>query len=202
MKQIIFLLFTIFLATLLFSQNAPHVYNVTGSQRTDGSKIVDIYYNILEPDGDTLRVTLQVSDDDGTTFDIIPSDSLLSGDIGDGVLTGTGKHIIWNAGEETIIFEGTTYRFKVIADDDPVTDECVDYDGNVYQTVQIGDQLWMAENLKVTHYRNGDVIPNITNNSEWGGLSQELMEFTVIILPMPTLMVIYTIGMQLMIAET
>ena len=46
-----------------------------------------------------------------------------------------------------------------------------DIDGNVYQTVQIGDQVWMAENLKVTHYRNGDAIPNVTSNSEWAGLS-------------------------------
>jgi len=42
-----------------------------------------------------------------------------------------------------------------------------DIDGNVYQTVKIGDQWWMAENLQVTHYRNGDAIPNITDDSEW-----------------------------------
>ncbi len=46
-----------------------------------------------------------------------------------------------------------------------------DYDGNVYQTVLIGDQCWMAENLEVTHYRNGDPAPNVTDNGTWAGLS-------------------------------
>ena len=32
-----------------------------------------------------------------------------------------------------------------------------DIDGNVYETVQIGDQIWMSENLKTTHYSNGEI---------------------------------------------
>lgn len=46
-----------------------------------------------------------------------------------------------------------------------------DIDGNIYQTVKIGSQLWMADNLRVTHYRDGSVIPNITDNGAWSGLT-------------------------------
>ncbi|MBN2104124.1 fibrobacter succinogenes major paralogous domain-containing protein [bacterium] len=42
-----------------------------------------------------------------------------------------------------------------------------DIDGNIYQTVKIGNQWWMAENLRVTHFRDGRSIPNITSASSW-----------------------------------
>jgi uncharacterized protein (TIGR02145 family) len=51
-------------------------------------------------------------------------------------------------------------------------DVCEDIDGNVYETVWIGEQLWMAENLKVTHYNNGDAITHITNEEHWGSLDE------------------------------
>jgi len=48
---------------------------------------------------------------------------------------------------------------------------CVDIDSNIYPTVKIGDQWWMAENLKVTRYRNGDDIPIVTDDTEWKNLT-------------------------------
>jgi len=47
----------------------------------------------------------------------------------------------------------------------------IDFDGNIYGTVQIGDQIWMAENLKVSHYNNGDPIPTNYDGSSWTNLS-------------------------------
>ena len=46
-----------------------------------------------------------------------------------------------------------------------------DIDGNEYQTINIGTQCWMAEDLKVTHYPNGDTIPHITDNTAWTNLN-------------------------------
>jgi len=46
-----------------------------------------------------------------------------------------------------------------------------DYDGNTYQAVRIGDQIWMTQNLKVTHYSDGSPIPFVEDDSNWNSLS-------------------------------
>jgi uncharacterized protein (TIGR02145 family) len=40
-------------------------------------------------------------------------------------------------------------------------------DGKTYNTIEIGNQVWMAENLNVDRFRNGDPIKEITSNEEW-----------------------------------
>ncbi len=46
-----------------------------------------------------------------------------------------------------------------------------DIDGNIYNTVQIGNQCWMKENLKTTTYSNNTPIPNVAGGSNWDTLT-------------------------------
>lgn len=59
-----------------------------------------------------------------------------------------------------------------------------DQDGNVCKTIQIGKQVWMAENLKATTYRNGDIVETtdpatlsiageVTPKYQWPGMDDE-----------------------------
>lgn len=49
--------------------------------------------------------------------------------------------------------------------------KAVDIDGNVYQTVIIGDQEWFTENLRVTRYNNGDAMATGLNDEDWGSIT-------------------------------
>tara|TARA_Y100000589_G_scaffold285621_1_gene285256 strand:+ start:22752 stop:24725 length:1974 start_codon:yes stop_codon:yes gene_type:complete len=46
-----------------------------------------------------------------------------------------------------------------------------DIDGNIYQSVIIGEQEWTAENLRTSKYSDGTTIPNVTDYDQWGSLT-------------------------------
>lgn len=44
-------------------------------------------------------------------------------------------------------------------------------DGKIYRTICVGNQEYLADNLAETKYRNGDTIPEVTNNAAWAALT-------------------------------
>jgi len=48
-----------------------------------------------------------------------------------------------------------------------------DIDGNVYDTVQIGTQIWMVQNLAVTHFKDGTPLTNVEDETAWAALETE-----------------------------
>lgn len=85
--------------------------NVVAAQRTDGSKLVDIRYDILPAVSRNVSVAVAVSDDGGTSHAITPT--MLSGDVGPSVKTGTGKHVVWDAGKELPGVFGANYQIRI-----------------------------------------------------------------------------------------
>jgi uncharacterized protein (TIGR02145 family) len=80
----------------------------------------------------------------------------------------------YNAGER-LKYTGTSGDFNTVITDIPIESKalnfnfvpCTDSDGNNYPIVLIGEQIWMAENLKTTKYSDGTSIPNVTDNAIW-----------------------------------
>jgi formylglycine-generating enzyme required for sulfatase activity len=110
-------------ATFLIAATAPVAYaappvvsNVSASQRT-GTELVDIYYDVSDPDSSTVTVALVGSYNNGSSWSM-PMVTLSGANaFGNGVTPGTGKHVVWDAGND---FDGqysTQCRIRVIASD-------------------------------------------------------------------------------------
>lgn len=68
-------------------------------------------------------------------------------------------------GESTPTLFAQGYNIKWYGDiNNPLYDP---WDRQSYATIKIGDQLWMAENLKTTKYNNGSRISLVTDSEEW-----------------------------------
>jgi uncharacterized protein (TIGR02145 family) len=66
---------------------------------------------------------------------------------------------------------GTAYGQDVQVNTATFSPPVSDIDGNVYGTVVIGTQIWMAENLKTTRYKDGSNLPYVLDDNVWSSLS-------------------------------
>ncbi|MCX8155169.1 MAG: formylglycine-generating enzyme family protein [Verrucomicrobiae bacterium] len=110
------LLFTLalYVFTNILHSAAPVVSNVRASQRP-GSKLVDIFYDLSDPDSSAITIFIQISADGGATW-TVPARSF-SGAQGGGVTPGVNKYVVWNAGADWDGQFTTNCRVKISAND-------------------------------------------------------------------------------------
>lgn len=99
-----------------------------------------------------VHVELFISENHGITWSKVTDD--LSGDVGYELFMGGRKEIVWDVLKSRESLEGNAIIFKVKVEIG-------------VKTVKVGNQVWMAENLNVDHFRNGDVIKTGLSNNDW-----------------------------------
>lgn len=145
----------------------PMVNNVAWAQRSDGSGLVDITYEVNDEDGDLLSIAVAVSSDNGSTWNF-PCYSL-SGDIGHGISPGSGKAVTWDLAHDAPDFTGSDFRIRVIASDSGVMHTT--HSPGKYWIMQWRAVDW-SNPTNVEKFAKGDVLV-INAWDLWGNTTNE-----------------------------
>jgi len=147
--------------------------------------IINIIFETIDPDDYQLWASDYNSDGDINIMDIVQIVNAIFSD--DVIIEGCMDDTACNYDESANVDDGScAYEVDCAGEcgGSAIIDECgvcggdgsscsstvCDIDGNCYETIQIGEQLWMAENLKVTKYRDGSYISSGHTDEEWGQL--------------------------------
>ncbi len=147
MRNCIFIFLFILFALAVDAQT---VRNVKATQ--EGQKIAIAYELVCTQ---PTEINLFLSEDNGKTWSALKTG--VSGDVGSKITQGN-KVIYWDVLQSKEKLVGNAFVFKVKVKED--TKEI--------KSVKIGNQVWMAENLNVDYYRNGDPIPTGLSAYQWG----------------------------------
>lgn len=72
---------------------------------------------------------------------------------------------------DEIVFQTDTVYVPPPPPPPPTPTSLTDIDGNVYPVVKIANKHWISKNLDVTHYKNGDTIPQVQDPAAWASLT-------------------------------
>ena len=132
-------------ATILFAQS---ITNVNAIQRTDGSMIVDITYDLSGPEPEYFT-EVEISFDGGYSFTRIGKG--VTGDIGPGIVPGNGKAMELDLGMVFPNHYSASTQIRIVANSEWTCGMTIfdERDSKRYTTKKIGSQCWMSENLNI-----------------------------------------------------
>jgi uncharacterized protein (TIGR02145 family) len=129
---------------------------------TDGTTSFSLSANVPEDGHGTGQWSI-LNGEGGSFDDITKPDALFTGELF------TTYELQWNI--TTDCGQSADDVIFIMYNDGAPGEQVTDIDDNTYNTVFIGDQIWMAENLKVTKQNDGTDIPLVTDNTSWVDLT-------------------------------
>jgi len=171
MRRLLLSIMFAFMTATTFSQTNTISVTVASSEPVTG--LTTINFQFTGQENSLYDLTVEVKFDNADYIQIPEAD--LTGNLTNVSGTGTSFNgsIVWNgaASFPNRYHKQTRIRILATISLEPETGTFTDpRDGNEYQWVKIGNQIWMAENLKATKYNDGSAIPNVTDESAWENL--------------------------------
>ncbi|MFP4468855.1 MAG: fibrobacter succinogenes major paralogous domain-containing protein, partial [Bacteroidales bacterium] len=175
MRTLILSFILLILFNLNYAQEPGSIDNIEVSQRTgDEERVIDIAFTLSG--GDYYAITLGIKFNGDDDFTPIQSGHLIEPDpayeildehfdetiVGAIIVESGDIQLVWDGRESFSDIDAAEARVEITA-----TRGMKDFDGSFYKSVLIGDQEWMAENLRVSKYKNGDAIPTGLIDVQW-----------------------------------
>ncbi len=124
----------------------------------NGENTDKLFYRTVFNAGDYIRTVRIIIHDNNTFKETLNFDFILH--------SVTSLAVNKKANDEYTLGLNISAECIVLDNDGP---KMTDFDGNVYHTLKIGNQIWTVENLKTTHFMNGDQVNMISEDAEWWG---------------------------------